>query len=858
MWGLVDPNAATATAAGLPRTERGAAFVGERFAGFECSGRSPAGRWGWCSEARQSAPDRVVALKVIRAGEFADPGEVRRFRQEAEAAATLDHPNIVSVFEVGECRGVQFYAMRLVEGGSLAVRMAEWAVAKAPDPRGGAAAAEEGGRADGGGRAGGEPRPPAVHPAPRPEAREHPDRRGRRSRTSPTSASRGGSVKDSTLTRTGAILGTPSYMAPEQARGREDVTTEADVYGLGAVLYELLAGRPPFAGEDVLDTLYQVREREPAGVRHQCPWVDRDLETICLKCLEKRPEKRYSSAAALADDLDRWAAGESILARRAGPVERAAKWVRRNPAGAGLVVLGAVAAAAVIWGLTALSYNAELAEGKQRVEAANGELTEAKLGLEEANGKLAGLNGELTATNRRLDSANANLREVNGRLDLTNRDLRTVNGKLDEAIGRVTNERNEADRLRGVAEKQEVLARHLVYVAQFRAADRSWREGRLQLASEQLLRPTVRGLDFRRMAGLEWDLLGIGEVRVVEVGSWPSGLKVEERRPSVEVRNITLSPCGQWAAVRTRYDQISVWSVADGTEVPCQVFDGPGQQQVRARGAVWPAPAGEGTRPEVHSADVCRELQLGGPSALKIVTRNCGSVLPFNIDIPPLFAARLVGDTLVIATGGQEAPVALTVVALPPTVPVVVPATRGSGRSVKGLGFHPDGTRLACSTDAGVRILAVPDGKDLTPPALKLGGGNCRAKYSACGRYLAGFNYSTVFVHDAATVEQIMLCKPEGNLPAGSERVNDIAFQPGGLCSPSHVTPGGFTCGIWMPGGWSGSSISRRAHGHSAWSSAPTASSSRPAAGGPAARANGSLSRFGRPRRGCPSARYPT
>lgn len=714
--GIVDPNAQTATGGGMPTTELAPLRAGERFAGFEILGEIARGAMGVVFRARQEAPERVVALKVIRSGEFADPGEVRRFRQEAESAATLDHPNIVSIFEVNEYRGVQYYAMRLVEGGSLAVRMADLTVAKAASR--GEAKQRQVKVAE------------LIASVARAVNHAHQrrilhrdlkpgnillDKTGAPHVTDFGLARRIG--KDSTLTRTGAILGTPSYMAPEQARGREDVTTEADVYGLGAVLYELLAGRPPFAGEDVLDTLYQVREREPAAVRSLCRQADRDLETICLKCLEKDPNKRYSSATALADDLDRWRNGEPIMARRAGPLERAVKWTRRNPAGAGLVALGGVAVGAIIWGLVALSYNAELAEGKRRVELANDELTQAKLGLEDANGKL-------TDAKRGLERANVRLAGLNG-------DLTAANGKLDEALIRATTERNEADRLRGIAERQEVRSRNLFYVAQFRGADRAWREGRFRQASEQLFPPLAGAPDIRRMAGLEWSLLGAGRTRVLDVGpDWPSEkeVKPQDRRTEDEIRAAAISPCGRWVAVFDKRERCSVWSTATGKPVSETVVrDGGPDGALIVEGTEWPLRTGTRYAPRIDSTDALRELQRGKAGGLDLVTLSTEVANPFVIDAPPLFAARLVGNRLIVVTGGVERPVSVTIAELPPATSTVVPAAT----RVNSVAFHPNGKVLAYSLEhPGVRMVAVPDGTDVTPPDLKLGGatpGRCTA-----------------------------------------------------------------------------------------------------------------------------------
>ncbi len=349
-----------------------------RFGDYELLAVIAHGAMGVVYKARQIKLDRIVALKMIRSGEFADPGEIRRFRQEAESAATLDHPNIVSIFQVGEERGLNYFAMRLVEGGTLASRIGDFTIATAAT------------RADAkrrhqvvAGLMATVAR--AVHHAHQRDVLHRDlkpanillDAAGEPHVTDFGLARRIGA--DSTLTRTGAILGTPSYMAPEQARGIQDVTTEADVYGLGAVLYHLLAGRPPFQGEDILETLYQVRGKEPVRPQAICGLADRDLETICLKCLEKDTNKRYSSAAAMADDLERWLKGEAILARRAGTLERASKWARRNPA---LAALGGVSALMVLFGVggaVSLVYSRTL-EGKNR---------ELELAKDEANSQRA-------------------------------------------------------------------------------------------------------------------------------------------------------------------------------------------------------------------------------------------------------------------------------------------------------------------------------------------------------------------------------------------------------------------------------------------------------------------------------------
>jgi tetratricopeptide (TPR) repeat protein len=296
------------------------------FGGYELLGRVGAGGMGVVYRARQKGLNRLVALKVIRMRELASAGEARRFRNEAETAAALEHPHVVPVYEVNEHEDQLYYSMRLMEGGSLAEQMGRFQ----NEPRGAARLVAIVARAVQYAHQRG-----ILHRDLKPanilldgEGQPHVSDFGLAKRVE----------ADSSRTQSGVLVGTPSYMAPEQANGRKGaITTATDVYGLGAVLYAMLTGRPPFQGESVLETLELVKNCDPEPPRRINAKVNRDLETICVKCLAKEADLRYDSAEAVAEELEGWMAGKPIRARAVGRLERLWRWCKRNPLIAGLM-----------------------------------------------------------------------------------------------------------------------------------------------------------------------------------------------------------------------------------------------------------------------------------------------------------------------------------------------------------------------------------------------------------------------------------------------------------------------------------------------------------------------------------------
>ncbi len=320
---------------------------GPQVSGYEILDELGRGGMGVVYRARHRGLKREVALKMILAGGHASREQLERFRAEAEAVAQLQHLNIVQIYDVGDQDGLPFFSLEYIDGGSLE----NTAEGKPLVATHAAELVEQLAR--------------AMHFA-HERGIVHRDLKPGNvllTQDGIPKITDFGLVKrvedDSGQTRTGTIMGTPSFMAPEQGRGQKDIGPAADTYAPGAILYTLLTGRPPFLAATAMDTILQLMNDEPVPPSKLQPRIPRDVETICLKCLNKEPQRRYESAAALADDLARFGRGEPILARPVGTLERVWRWCRRNPwvavptAAAALlavaVIIGGPVAAAIIY-----------------------------------------------------------------------------------------------------------------------------------------------------------------------------------------------------------------------------------------------------------------------------------------------------------------------------------------------------------------------------------------------------------------------------------------------------------------------------------------------------------------------------
>jgi serine/threonine protein kinase/thiol-disulfide isomerase/thioredoxin len=436
------------------------------------------GGMGVVYRAVQDRVNRVVALKMVLAGEFAGATARTRFLAEAEVVAKLQHPNIVQLYEFKVHNGLPYFTLEFVDGGTLAAKLA-----RRPLPAGEAAAlvetlawavqyAHDRGVIHRDLKPGNvllQPRPGAPNSGP-PSGGSHSTHKSLHGDA--TFGTLSCVVRDlpvipkitdfglakstaggSGLTASGAVMGTPSYMAPEQARGDgKEITPRTDVYALGAVLYEALTGRPPFQAASPMDTVMQVLHQDPVPPRRLQPKVARDLETICLKCLAKDPAKRYPTAAELADDLARHLNGEAIRARPVGPIERTVRWARRRPAAAALVGVTVAAGLVILVGgwLLSAALLSSLEVTRQSQELAEAKAREAEAAAAEAEVQKRAAEANAAEANRQKAEVAANLQK---RLDVVDDIVINMDGRLEAKTGMTAIRREFLDEVRKLSDQ---------------------------------------------------------------------------------------------------------------------------------------------------------------------------------------------------------------------------------------------------------------------------------------------------------------------------------------------------------------------------------------------------------------------
>jgi serine/threonine-protein kinase len=527
------------------RTIRRAVAVpetGQAIGDYEILGEIAHGGMGVVYRARQKSLGRVVALKMMRAGPLATPRDRQRFKAEAEAFAQLDHPNIVPIYEVGEEDGRLFFSMKLLEGGSLADHIERFGKRQREAARLMATVAE------------------AVHFAHQrgflhrdlKPANILLDREGQPHVTDFGLAKRmidPDAGTEAGITQTGAILGTPSYMAPEQASGvRGGVTLAADVYGLGAIIYELLTGRPPFRGETPLATLQQAQEQEPERPSSIARRVDRDLETICLKCLEKDPRRRYASAQDLADDLRRYVEGRPIVARPVGTMAAFWRWCQRKPL---VASLSAALTMCFFTGFALVTVQWQRAEANARAARDNAKQAEDNLRIAEQNADAADENARKEAAARvRAEKAREKAQRAVDRFYtvFSERDLLNIPGMqairkdlLDEALAFYQDFARESV---GDPKLDRDLADAKVRVAKIRDAIGSREEA---LAAYVEARATYQKLvdakprDFELRSKLAWSHSHCG-ILLMTTGRTEEGLKSYERAREMQTELLREQP----------------------------------------------------------------------------------------------------------------------------------------------------------------------------------------------------------------------------------------------------------------------------------------------------------------------------
>jgi WD40 repeat protein len=740
-----------------------------RFAGYVLLEEIARGGMGVVYKAHQLGPDgrplRLVALKMVLGGSEATPEVTQRFWNEARAAAGLNHPGIVPVVEAGDHEGQPFYSMEFIEGGSLAERVQ----AGGPLPPQEAArllrqvaeavqAAHEQG---------------IIHRDIKPAniLLAAPREGGTVARLTDFGLAR---TREGAGSLTGEKLGTPSYMAPEQAAGKvHAVSAATDVYGLGAVLYCLLTGRPPFQSSSPLETMRLVLEQEPVPVRQLNPAVPRDLETVCHRCLQKEPARRYPAAGDVAAELGRFLAGDPVRARPVGRLERTWRWCGRNPVVAGLltaVLLLLLAGTSVGWVLAVRARVSErqALKEKDRADREAREADEARKRAEEGEraAKFEQKKAEFVAYAFRLREAQAELKQ--GRPQR----VWAIPSQCDPTLCRWEHEYllRRALRLGEAQPDQEALVL----------------QGHADGALDVCVSP-----DGKRIASASAD-------RLVKVWDAVTGQEVRSFRGHTDsVTGVCFSPDGRQVASSGADDTLRIWDAGSGREIHCLrghrdsalcVRFSPGGRRLASGGGdgtvrLWDAATGQETLtlrghagPVYHvafSPEGNHLASAGYDRTARVWNALTGrEILSLRGHTDSVYAVCFSPDGRRLATGSRDRKVRLWD---PATGKELLPPLRGHTGSVERVCFSPDGRRLAsASSDNSVRVWDTFTGQEaLTLP------GHSRGVLGVCfspdgKRLLSAGNDRAVKVWDATTGEETLTLKGH------TGPVLSVCFHPDG------------------------------------------------------------------------------